>query len=347
MEYTLRELAGTLDARWIGNGDMIIKGVRRNPEVSRNHITAVYTRGPELPGTMKRNIAGIENETALFSNQVREGFHCIVVAEKDTVEKYKELLNIFARNEHFNTGIHPTAVVGENVGIGEQTSLGANVVVGDNVTIGWNTVVAPNVTIYPGVVIGDNCTIHSGAVIRGGVEIGNNVEIDCNASIGCNTSEIRVRQIKDGVLNAVPTVGKITIGDNVHIGANSVLIRGLADETVIGDGTFIDTLVNINYGVKTAEEVQVYARSALNDYVTIGEKAIICAKCAVHTRVRIGKRGYVIAGSMVKNHVGDYEKIAGAIPAKSKKEWFRLWGNITRLPWVRDHFKEMKKKGKK
>lgn len=346
MELTLKELAENLGARFYGNSELIVKGVRRYPETKENHITSVYHRNPEIPKKFLASISSIDGtkeKIAIYSNCVRDGFNCIVVEEKDTVAKFKELLNIYSIKENFNPGIHPTAVIGENVSIGEEVSIGAHSVIGERTIIGFGTVIYPNVTIYPGVIIGDNCIIHSGTVIRGGVEIGNTVEIDCNASIGCNTSEVRVRKISEDKVSTVPTTGKIVICDKVHVGAHSVFIRGLADETVIGEGTFIDSHVHINYGVKTDQEVKVYAQSALNDYVVLGEKVIVCARTAINTRVKVGKRGYIVGGSYVKNNVKEFEKIAGAIPAKSKKEWFRLWGNITRLPWVRDNVKNFRK----
>jgi UDP-3-O-[3-hydroxymyristoyl] glucosamine N-acyltransferase len=134
-------------------------------------------------------------------------------------------------------GIHPTAVVhgvlpasasiGEHVVVGAGARIGENVtlypgcVIGDDVSIGDNSVLYPNVVIYRDCVIGKRAVIQAGAII-GGDGFGFAKDGECWVKI--------------------PQIGRVVIGDDVEVGANTSIDRGALDDTVIGDGVKLDRL---------------------------------------------------------------------------------------------------------
>ena len=157
------------------------------------------------------------------------------------------------------TIVSPTAKIGENVYIGPGT------VIGDDCEIGDGTIIDANVTIYRKVTIGKNCHISSGAVI--GAD-GHGYVLDENN---------RYQKIRH--------MGNVVIGDNVDIGANSCVDRGVLDDTTIGDNTKIDNLVQIAHNVVIGENCM------------ITEGSMLCGSC------RIGNDCYLAPGSIIKNGV--------------------------------------------
>ena len=117
--------------------------------------------------------------------------------------------------------IHPTAVISPTAKIGRNAVIHAGVVIGDEVTIGDDALIYPNVTIYHDCHIGDRVVIHAGVVI-GADGFGN---------------------AKDGdVWIKIPQIGRVIMGDDVEVGANTCIDRGALDDTVIGNGVKIAQL---------------------------------------------------------------------------------------------------------
>ena len=172
-----------------------------------------------------------------------------------------KLLNMFYTAPEVNKGIHPTAVVHETAKLGENVQIGPNVVVSRDAVIGDNTKILANSYIGGGVKIGKNCFFHAGVNVGDRVQIGNDVILHHGVSLGAdgfsfvteNPDNIEQAR-KDGeikesnakhVIFKIPSIGAVTIGNNVEIGANTTIDRGTIENTTIGDNTKIDDLVMI------------------------------------------------------------------------------------------------------
>ena len=114
-------------------------------------------------------------------------------------------------------------VVGRGVCLGENVVLYPGCVIGDDVSIGADTVIYPNVVIYPRCVIGARTIIHAGAVI---------------GSDGFGFAQEGERWVK------IPQIGRVVIGDDVEIGANTSIDRGALDNTVIGNDVKLDKVAD-------------------------------------------------------------------------------------------------------
>ena len=134
-----------------------------------------------------------------------------------------------------NVEIGPHAVVEDGVTIAEGSRIGAGCYVGRGVCLGANSELKPNVTIYAGTTIGDRCVFHSGVVL---------------GSDGFGYVRDRVT----GRYEKFPQIGRLEIGNDVEIGANSTVDRGALDATVIGDGVKLDNLVHIGHNCRIGKE---------------------------------------------------------------------------------------------
>jgi UDP-3-O-[3-hydroxymyristoyl] glucosamine N-acyltransferase len=200
----------------------------------------------------------------------------------------------------------------------------------------------PGVTVDPGAVVGPGAEIGAGTVICSTAVIGPNVRVGRDCSIGAGATVLNallgdrvilhggVRIGQDGFGFAlgmqghlkVPQVGRVIIQNDVEIGANSTVDRGANRDTVIGEGTKIDNLVQIGHNVVIGRHCVIVAQAGISGSVTIEDFVALGGQVGVVGHVRIGA-GAQIAGS--SNVAGDVPPGSrwGGTPAKPVKDWFR------------------------
>ncbi len=190
--------------------------------------------------------------------------------------------------------------------------------------------------IHPTAKIGKNCFIAAGAVIDKHVEIGDGTKIGANASIShsiigqnCHIYPgVRIGQ--DGFGFAidpkghvkVPQLGRVLIGDHVEIGANSCIDRGAGPDTIIGDGTWIDNLVQIGHNVKIGRGCIIIAQAGIAGSTILEDYAVIAAQVGIAGHLNIGMAAKVAAQSGVMKDVPAKTDVMGS-PAQPIKQHLR------------------------
>jgi UDP-3-O-[3-hydroxymyristoyl] glucosamine N-acyltransferase len=213
------------------------------------------------------------------------------------------------------------ASLGKGVAIGPFTAIGEGVVIGDGaliyphvtieagVTIGEGTIVYPNVSIYYGCVVGKRCIIHSGVVI---------------GSDGYGFATYGGRHHK------IPQVGIVRIGDDVEIGAGTTIDRAALGETVIGEGTKIDNLVQIGHNVRIGRHCFLVAQVGVAGSTELGDYVAVAGQSGFAGHLKIGSRVQVAAKSAVLQDVPDDTKVMG-IPAVPFREYARREAQLRKL----------------
>lgn len=170
------------------------------------------------------------------------------------------------------------ATIGRNTSIGEGTSIAEGVRVGNNVTIGRDCFIHPNCVIYDGVEIGDRCVIHSGAVI--------------------GADGFGYVKGSDGSYQKFPQIGRVLIGNDVEIGANSCIDRGSLGDTTIGDGTKLDNLVQVAHNVSIGQNVVIAAQTGISGSCVIEDN------CVIGGQVGIGDHATIKTGAVIGSQAG-------------------------------------------
>ncbi|MGL4488215.1 MAG: UDP-3-O-(3-hydroxymyristoyl)glucosamine N-acyltransferase [Rhizobiaceae bacterium] len=199
-----------------------------------------------------------------------------------------------------NVTIEQGAVVGAHVEIGEGSVIGPNAVIGAGCKIGRNCVIGPNTSVVHAL-IGNRVIIHAGA------RIGQ----DGFGYVGSHRG-----------LEKMPQVGRVIIQDDVEIGANSAIDRGALDDTIIGEGTKIDNLVQIGHNVRIGRHSVIAGNCGLSGSVTVGDGVMIGGLTGVADHTKIGDGAQVAAASGVMNDIPAGERWGGA-PAQPLKDLFR------------------------
>ncbi len=241
---------------------------------------------------------------------------------------FSKVLEVFAPEIQAEPGIHPTAVVGQDVGLGQGASigplayvgshvaLGERVVVcprayvGDHVSIGAGSVVHPHATVHDRTVIGEGCIIHSGAVI--GAD-----------GFGYVPSPQGHRK--------VPQVGSVIIGDRVEIGANATIDRATVSATVIGDGTKIDNMVHIAHNCIVGRNCIICGQTGVCGSTTIEDNVTLGGQVGIQGHATIGKNATIGAQGGVISDVPPGALYSG-YPAGPHGQQMRMHALMRRLP---------------
>jgi UDP-3-O-[3-hydroxymyristoyl] glucosamine N-acyltransferase len=209
--------------------------------------------------------------------------------------------------------------------------------------LGENVVLAPNVIIGPGAEVGKNSRIGAGSVIGRGVTIGRNCEIGSQAGV-------RFAHVGDEVIiqsgaqlggsgfgfasgprghAKIPQLGRVIVQDHVEIGANTTIDRGALADTVVGEGSKIDNLVQIGHNTMVGRHCVIVGQTGISGSVVLGDFVVIGGMVGIADHVVIGPGARVAAKAGVTRDLPggrDY----GGFPAKPVREWRREMATLSR-----------------
>ncbi|MEF8702892.1 MAG: UDP-3-O-(3-hydroxymyristoyl)glucosamine N-acyltransferase [Candidatus Accumulibacter sp. UW26] len=245
------------------------------------------------------------------------------------------LLNPPARR---TPGVHPRAVVhsalppsasiGENVVIGERVCLGDNVtlypgcVIGDGVSLGDDCLLYPNVVVYHGCVIGRRAIIHAGAVI---------------GSDGFGFAREGERWVK------IPQIGRVLIGDDVEIGANTSIDRGALDDTLIGDGVKLDNQIQVGHNVRIGDHAAMAGCVGIAGSTRIGRRCTVGGAGMIIGHLELADDVHISAGTMVTRSLPRPGQYTSIFPLEAHSDWLHNAPQIRRLAKLAERVAELEK----
>jgi UDP-3-O-[3-hydroxymyristoyl] glucosamine N-acyltransferase len=224
-------------------------------------------------------------------------------------------------------GVSPKAVIANSAKLGNNVSLGHFAVIGQNVVIGNNVAIFQGVSIEAGSTIGDDCMIYPNVVIYDGTQIGNRCIIHSGVVIGSDGYGFAIHE---GKHHKIPQIGIVRIEDDVEIGAGTTIDRAALGETVIGEGTKIDNLVQIGHNVKVGKHCLLVSQVGIAGSTELGDYVAVAGQSGFSGHLKIGNRVQVAAKSAVLDDVPDDAKVMGS-PAVPFTEFARRHAALKKL----------------
>jgi UDP-3-O-[3-hydroxymyristoyl] glucosamine N-acyltransferase len=244
---------------------------------------------------------------------------------------YAGVARAFHPDPEIVAGIDPRASVDPTARIGAGTSVAVGAVIGPRAEIGARCRIGPNAVIGPGVVIGDDTSVGPNASLTHCL-VGARVLIYPGARIGQDGFGFAI-DTRGHV--KVPQLGRVVIGDDVEIGANSCIDQGAVGDTVIGPGCMIDNLVQIGHNVQVGRGSVIVAQVGISGSTRLGDFVVAGGQAGFAGHLRIGSGAQIAAQSGVHRDVPDRGAIGGS-PAVSVSEWRRQVAYLKRLAKRKD-----------
>jgi UDP-3-O-[3-hydroxymyristoyl] glucosamine N-acyltransferase len=325
---TAQEIAALTGAVLRGSADRRIGGIAPLDRASPGDLS--FMQSPKYLSQFTATLAGICLTTEKFA--AKAPAHVAVLV---TPAPYRAFVAVAQKlypgamrpSSLFEaSGVSSSALVHPSARLESGVVIDPAAVIGPRAEIGAGTVIAPGAVIGPDVRIGRGCAIGAGATIVHAL-IGDRVIIHAGVRIGQDGFGYLPGLAGHG---KVPQVGRVIVQDGVEIGANSTVDRGAIRDTVIGEGTKIDNLVQIAHNVEIGRHCVLAAYTGISGSCSIGDYVMMGGRVGVTDNITIGAGAMIAAGSGVMSNVPAGEKWGGA-PAQPARDWLKANAALRRL----------------
>ena len=302
-------------------------------EVAIRDVAGLEQAGPGdltfLARADKRDLAsGIQATAVLVGERDRallpDKVIALVVANPQLA--YARVAALFYPESAGPAGIDPSAVVDPSARLGDRVRIEAQAVIGAGAEIGAGSVIGAGAVIGVGVVLGRDCRIGPGCTISHTLA-GDRLTTLPGARIG--QAGFGFIPGPNGIVR-IPQLGRVVLGHDVEVGANSTIDRGAVEDTIIGDGTMIDNLVQIGHNVRTGRgcilvaQVGISGSTRLGDYVALGGQVGVSGHLEIGTGARVAAQSGVIRSMPAGAEWGGY-------PAVPVRQWHRQTATLARM----------------
>jgi len=328
MKHRLAEIAKVAGARLVGDGTREVGGIASLESATADDVTFVEDERRLEQALQSAAGAIIAGEFAAHTKTAKP----LLVAKQPRLAFIRAARLIRAVRGQGYPGVHSTAVVPSSVKLGKRVSIGPHAVVGDGVQVGAGTRIGPGASIGAGVKIGADCYLDANVTVYAGTEMGDRVTVLAGAVLGSDGFGY-ARDPESGRYEKFPQVGKLLIGDDVEIGANSTLDRGALDSTVIERGVKIDNLVHVGHNVRIGENVVIAAQTGISGSSVIEKDAVVGGQVGIGDHARV-EEGVILgsgSGVLSKKIVRGKGVVFWGRPARPLQEYLKQLAVLARL----------------
>lgn len=313
---TLADVAGVTGAILsdASKANEVIRGIATMQSAGADEICFFYDR------KSKEQAAEIKAKACVTTEALRQFLpaDAVVLTCENPKEAFVRLNEYMYSEKKPVLEIDASAKISMFAKIGEGCYIGANAVIEDNVVIGNNCRIEANTVIAHDCKIGNNCRIGAGASVAYAL-IGDNCYIYAGARIGQDGFGF---QLMGGQHHRIPQLGRVIIGNDVEIGANTCIDRGALDDTVIGDGCRIDNLVQIAHNDKLGRGCVIVSQVGIAGSCTLGDYVICGGQVGLADHLHIGNGVQIAAQSGVMRDIEDGAVMMGS-PCVPFKDFMR------------------------
>lgn len=316
---TLNEIAQAIDAKILGDGDVVIEHVGTLQNAESAQIT--FLNGGDQYHKYRQYLSTTKASALITTQDIvdqENTFLMPVLIHQTPRHAIVQVIHLLFPKLSFNPGCHPSAIIGEHCTIHPKSYIGPNVVIGDNVTIGENVIIKANTTIGDYSTLGDGTFVHANVNIYSNVRIGKQVMLHSGVVLGSDGFGF----VKtNSQWTKIPQIGGVVIGDRVEIGANTVVDRGAIDDTVIGNDVILDNLIQIGHNVKIGDGTAVAACVGIAGSSEIGKNCLIGGASNISGHLQITDQVSIVGCSNVGQSISQAGAYASALTVTDIRTW--------------------------
>jgi UDP-3-O-[3-hydroxymyristoyl] glucosamine N-acyltransferase len=319
---TCGELVKKLGGELIGNPNLLIDSVA------------------SLDSSLKNSISFFNNSKYLDS--LKNTSVAIVILAREDLIHYKgpaiitnnpylyfaKVSRLLNPNKNLKKEIHKSAIIHHTSKLGTDLYIGPNVVIEENVTLNDGVILHAGSVIEAGTIIGAYSIVHPHSVIKSNTIIGKNCILYAGSVIGSDGFGYAK---DDNEWFAIPQIGRVILGDNVDIGANSTIDRGTLDDTIISSGVKIDNLVQIGHNCFIGENTIIAGCVGIAGSAKIGKNCAIGGAAMILGHLSISDNVTISPGSMITRSIKKPGTYTALMPFQDHEAWLKTAAKIRRL----------------
>lgn len=319
---TLAELASRLDCELHGDGSASVG--RLAPLDSAGPDDLAFVVDASWRDRLAASLAGAVIVPPELANTA-PGAHLV---SQDPYASFASASWLFAPDDDIAAGRHESAVVDATATIADTSIIGAGVVIGAATTIG------DDVRVDAGCVIGRDCAIGAGTrlfarvVIGDAVTMGRSCRVQSGAVVG--SEGFGYARTSQG-WQAIRQAGGVSIGNRVHIGANTTIDGGAIEPTILADGVILDNQIQIAHNVRIGENTAIAGCTGIAGSTVIGRDCLIGGACNIVGHIEIADGVILNAASLVVRSIDEPGRYGSGSPLQPERRWRRTFAAIGKL----------------
>ncbi len=331
----LDDLAETLDVVLQGDGDIEVDRLATLRNAQAGSLS--FLSNP----LYRAQLAHTQASAVIVHRDLASEVTCAALLSDDPYLAYAKASHLFDHRPVQPVGIHPDAVVADDVILGESVSIGPNAVIesaveladgvevgagsfiGAGSKIGAQTRIAANVTLYHGVEIGERCLVHSGVVI--------------------GSDGFGFAPGQDGWYK-IAQLGGVVIGNDVEIGANTTIDRGAIDPTCIGNGVILDNQIQIAHNVQIGDYTAIAGCTGIAGSTKIGKNCTIAGAVGIAGHLEICDGVHITMRSAITRSITEPGSYSSGTAMAKTSEWRKNAARFRHLDQLAKKIRELEKK---
>lgn len=332
---TLQDIAAFTGAELIGDGTQLVQSVAPLSNAKQGDIT--FINSPKFLSQLD----GCEASAIIASPKIELGdFAGAVLLHNNPYLAYAKTVQLMYPEDRLSAGIHPSAVVADDVELGNEVSIGANAVIDAGVKLGHRVQIGAGCVVGAASVLADDVCLKANVTVYERVNIGERTRIHSGTVIGADGFGYAPDA---GVWHKIPQIGSVQIGSDVEIGANTTIDRGALSDTSIGNGVIIDNQIQIGHNVVIGDYTALAGAAAVAGSTTIGKYCQIGGASAIAGHITITDEVVITGMSMVTGSIKEKGVYSSGVPVTESKRWRRNAVRFTQLDELAKTVRDLQK----
>lgn len=354
MSYRVDEIAKTLGLTVEGDGSITVEGVAE-PQTAGPHDMAMAST-PKYAAALAEGRARVAFLWA-GADWRAMGLEAAILPPRPRFSM-SALTAMMDPGQGYEEAIHPSAVIDPQAQLGEGVRVGPLAVIAAGARIGAGSVIGPQVYVGRDVTIGEAALLHAGVRIMARVRIGARFVAQPGATIGgdgfsfvtpepSGVEKARASLGQEGTDSAqswarIASLGAVSIGDDVEVGANSCIDRGTVRDTIIGDGCKFDNLATVGHNVIMGRDCLACGQVGIAGSSRIGDNVVMAGQVGISDNLSIGDRAILGGATVALSNVPAGRVMLG-YPAMKMDAHVEAYKGLRRLPRLFQEVAELKK----
>ncbi|MGY9046777.1 hypothetical protein P775_19370 [Puniceibacterium antarcticum] len=355
MRHSIKDIASSLGLQAEGDLDIVVTGIGE-PGAATSDQLALAMR-PDYAAALGQ---GQARAAMLWADADWRSYGLkAAILSKRPRYAMSGLSALMDKGQGYDVGVHPTALIDPTAVLGQGISVGAYSIIAAGARIGAGSVIGPQCHVGWDATLGDGALLHSGVRIGARVTIGARFIAQPGAVIGADgfsfvTPEVsgveRARDTLGGTGGEdaqawarIHSLGAVTLGDDVEVGANTCIDRGSVRDTLVGNGTKFDNLVQIGHNVIIGHDCLICSQVGIAGSTVLGNNVVLGGQTGVSDNIRIGDNVITGGGTKVLSSVPAGRVMLG-YPAVKMETHLESYKALRRLPRLMRDFAGLQKR---